>query len=178
VLVVAHSADIGLWELGTPASAELATLAESGDTGPLEQLLGSLPDLVSDFGNTGPDLLLPGASVSVVLEGGGEFNRISLAGMLLPTNDSFVAVDTVRVPRRVGESRSYLAFGLDAGSEPNDENCANIPGPTCGGEGASPNAGGEGFVHVSRGISGIADLDVAEYDWRNPVAQVTVTRTE
>ena len=50
----------------------------------------------------------------------------------------------------------------------------NIPGPTCGVDGGSPE--GEGFVHVSGGIHGIGDLAPAEYDWRNPVATVTVTR--
>jgi len=32
----------------------------------------------------------------------------------------------------------------------------------------------EGFVHISRGISGEADLLASDYDWRNPVARVTV----
>ena len=66
--------------------------------------------------------------------------------------------------------------GYDAGSEPNDEDCDNIPGPVCGGEGASPDEGGEGFVHIQAGIHGIADLDPAERDWRNPVAEVTIRR--
>ncbi|MEZ5601637.1 MAG: hypothetical protein R3F36_12070 [Candidatus Competibacteraceae bacterium] len=56
-------------------------------------------------------------------------------------------------------------------------NCAlSIPGPLCGGEGGSPNVGGEGFVHIHAGIHGIGDLNAADYDWRNPVATVTVER--
>ena len=92
--------------------------------------------------------------------------------MLLPTNDSFVALNRVRLPR-YGKA-TYFARGYDAGSEPNDEWCANIPGPVCGGAGASPEAGGEGFVHVANGIHGIGDLDAAVYDWRNPVAKVVI----
>ncbi len=178
VLVVTHSDAIALFEPGAPASEELALLAEGGDTAPLEALLATRPDVVADFGNTGPDLLGPGQSVSVILKGGGEFDLVSLAGMLLPTNDSFVGADALRAPRAPGRSRTYVAFGYDAGSEPNDERCEHIPGPTCGGEGPSPDAGGEGFVHVSRGIAGVGDVAVADYDWRNPVARITVTRRD
>ncbi|MEM9387618.1 MAG: spondin domain-containing protein [Pseudomonadota bacterium] len=177
ILVVAHSADIALWEFGAPASDELAFLAEDGDTTPLQTLLATVPDLVSDFGAT-EGLTDPGSSASVIVEGGEGFDRISLAAMLLPTNDSFVGADSLRVPRRVGGTRTYFAIGLDAGSELNDEVCENIPGPTCGGAGASPNEGGEGYVHVSGGIAGIADVTPSVYDWRNPVARVTITRLD
>ncbi|MEO0972517.1 MAG: spondin domain-containing protein [Pseudomonadota bacterium] len=177
ILVVAHSSDVALWDLGAPASDELAFLAEDGDTTPLQDVLATLPELVSDFGAT-EGLTDPGVSASVIVEGGGEFNRISVAAMLLPTNDSFVGADSLPAPRRVGTSRTFFVAGLDAGSEPNDEVCANIPGPTCGGAGASPGEGGEGFVHVSRGIAGIGDVSVAQYDWRNPVARVTITRLD
>jgi hypothetical protein len=31
-------------------------------------------------------------------------------------------------------------------------------------------------VHIHRGTHGIGDLDADRYDWRNPVARITVTR--
>jgi hypothetical protein len=69
------------------------------------------------------------------------------------------------------------SVAYDAGSEVNDELCASIPGPDCGGAGAgSPVGGEEGYVHVHTGIHGIGDLDPSERDWRNPVAMITVTR--
>jgi hypothetical protein len=74
-------------------------------------------------------------------------------------------------------SVSYTALGLDAGSEYNDELCAHIPGPQCGGAGLSAEDG-EGYVHVHPGTHGMADLSRASYDWRNPVAVVTVTRIQ
>ena len=73
-------------------------------------------------------------------------------------------------------SQTLSVPGYDAGSEPNDELCASIPDPPCGGEGGSPNAGGEGFAHVQAGIHGIGDLSAADYDWRNPVATIKVER--
>ncbi len=175
LLVAAHTPSIALYELGTPPSAEIANMAEGGDTSGLEAILAAAPDQVSDFGSSG-DLLGPGLSVSVIVEGTAAASLISVVGMMLPTNDSFVGADGLRAPRAIGATRDYFAVGYDAGSEPNDEDCANIPGPTCGGAGPSPDEGGEGYIHVSRGIAGSDSLTAAGYDWRNPVARISITR--
>ena len=63
----------------------------------------------------------------------------------------------------------------DAGTEINDESCDSIPGPVCGGEGMS-GEDGEGFVSVHRGIHGVADLPAETYDWRNPVASISIRK--
>ena len=99
-----------------------------------------------------------------------------LAAMLLPTNDTFVSLNGVRLPRH--GSVSYLADAYDAGSEPNDELCASVPGPTCGGEGYSPAVDGEGFVYPAPGTHGEGDLSVAQFGWSGPVAKVTITRLD
>jgi hypothetical protein len=122
----------------------------------------------------GNPLINPGESVTVTISGSRDYNRLSLAGMLLPTNDTFVAVNSMPLPRRYAGS---MALAYDAGSEANDELCENIPGPTCGGIPFSEGLA-EGFVHVSRGISGEGDLEASGYDWRNPVARVTVRRID
>jgi len=171
-LAAAHSPSVRMFELGAPASVELATLAESGDVGPLQSLLGSLGRDVSATATTG-GLLAPGASTTFTIRGRPNQDRLSLAAMLLPTNDGFFAIDAMPLPAR--GSHSYMALGYDAGSEFNDELCSNIPGPQCGGSGLSA-ADGEGYVHVHPGTHGMADLNRANYDWRNPVAVVTVTR--
>lgn len=173
ILVASHRASISLFSAGAPASAELATLAEGGDTAPLAALLagsGQSFDIQTTAG-----LLAPGQSVTVRLKTRGHFDRISLASMLIPTNDSFIAINGVERP----DGRAAMTLDMpayDAGSEPNDELCANIPGPVCGGAGGSPAAGGEGFVHVSRGIHGVGDLSAAQYDWRNPAVRVQIVR--
>ena len=72
----------------------------------------------------------------------------------------------------------YYLKAYDAGSEANDQLCRNIPGPVCGGEGVSePDEGDEGFVHISNGFHNLRGnaLKPQDYDWRNPVARVTVT---
>ena len=171
ILVASHRAGVKLFDLGQPASAELAILAEGGDIAPLEQALradGRVVDIASTDG-----LLGPGQSVTVRVSAR-RADHISLAAMILPTNDGFIALNGVAAPRFGSVTRRLP--GYDAGSEPNDELCASIPGPPCFGEGASPDSGGEGFVHIHAGIHGVADLQPALYDWRNPMASVTITR--
>lgn len=120
-----------------------------------------------------PIVLAPGASQTVTIEGNSG-DLLTLMAMLIPTNDAFVALDAVPLP--AAGTMSTTAVVYDAGTEPNDELCANIPGPVCGGEGDSPDVDGEGFVHVHSGIHGGGDLAVANYDWRNPAAKVTIRR--
>lgn len=171
-ILATHSADISLFTPGEPASDELATLAEGGAVGPLADLLELFPGEVRDVVTTG-GLLLPGDTLTVEISADGGHGYLSLAAMLIPTNDSFVGVNALALPngRLVTMAPAY-----DAGSEPNDELCSSIPGPVCGGEGASPLEDGEGYVFISQGIQGIGDLPSETYDWRNPVAYVAVRR--
>ncbi|CAM9927415.1 unnamed protein product [Ectocarpus sp. 6 AP-2014] len=63
------------------------------------------------------------------------------------------------------------------GTEENNEKCTCMPGRAWP---ASPktreNIGSEGFIHVHRGIKGVGDLSQADYDWKNPVAEVAVSK--
>ena len=174
ILVASQRRAVPIFELGSPASDELAAVAEGGDTTLLAALLNADRQVV-DVQNSG-GLLAPGASVTVVVDAKRGARHISLASMLLPTNDGFIALDSVRAPRH--GSRVIYIPGYDAGTETNDESCANIPGPTCDGMALSPGEDpeDEGYVHVHRGIHGIGDLNASVYDWRNPVARVTITR--
>lgn len=172
ILVVSHRAGIHILELGAPASPELTAVAEAGNTGPLHDSPFASGLAYDSASTAGP--VAPGASATVQVKVRGDFDHITLAGMLIPTNDGFVAIDGARVPRH-RHTRVLYVPAYDAGTEINDERCANIPGPFCGGEGLSA-AGGEGYVHVHGGIHGIGDLDPARFDWRNPVARVRIER--
>ncbi len=178
ILVATHSSDFKIFEVGKPAIPELALLAEDGNPGPLAEVAlasGKVAGSANSADVLGtPPLLFPGQTVTLQVTSNRRARFLSLAAMLLPTNDSFVALNTVRLP--IWGSRTYQALGYDAGSETNDEICANIPGPVCGGAGSSPDDAGEGYVFISNGIHGIGDLSPATYDWRNPVAIVKVTR--
>ena len=174
ILVASHRRPVSIFELGSPASKAIAAIAEAGDVVPLEQELKNNRHVV-DIGNSG-GLLMPGDSVTVVVSAAKGARYISLAAMMLPTNDGFIALDSARVPWF--GSNTYFSPGYDGGTEPNDEWCRNIPGPTCGGAGPSPDPDpdDEGYVHVHRGIHGVGELKPSVYDWRNPVAKITIRR--
>jgi len=174
ILVASQRREVSIYELGSPAGEDLAAIAEAGDIGPLTSTLNGNHRVVDVQNSGGP--LLPGKSVTVVVSAAHGARRISIAAMMLPTNDGFIALDSVRVPRH--GSATFFSPGFDAGSEENDELCTNIPGPVCNGVGPSPgeNNGDEGYVHIHRGMHGIGDLAADVYDWRNPVARIMVTR--
>ena len=178
ILVASHRAGVRLFELGQPASSQLASLAEEGDVAPLTTLLNLSPDVL-DVVDSGA-LLEPGASVTVRVETRGDFNFVSLASMLIPTNDGFVALNGVAGPRGP-EVGTHFSPVYDSGSERNDELCASIPGPffdECGGPGGggAPADGAEGYVHIHAGMHGIGDMNPALRDWRNPAARIVIRR--
>lgn len=175
ILVATHKPGVTLFSEGQPASQELAAMAEGGDTGPLTGLLRADSRVYNV--TTIPGRLAPGASVTVRVDMDDDYNRLTLGSMLIPTNDGFFAFEDVRGPSR-RNMISYESPAYDAGSEPNDERCVHIPGPVCGGAGGSPDAGGEGYVHIHAGIHGIGDLVAADRDWRNPVAKVDIKRVD
>ena len=172
VLVATHQQSVRIYNVGEAPSDALAAMAEGGDTGPLAAMITATPK-ASVASSSG--LLDPGQTVTVKVASLKGSNHMSLAAMMLPTNDGFIGVTDVPLPNGK-EVVTYLSNGHDAGSEPNDELCASIPGPICQGEGGSPGVGGEGFVHIHAGIHGIGNLVASEYDWRNPVARITVRR--
>jgi len=177
ILVASHSEGVHLFDLGSSASSQLATLAQEGNTAPLAALLAGLPEVKDIAVSAG--LLDPGKSVTVFVKAGGRFDRVSLAAMLIPTNDGFFAVNDTEGPDGDRPLTLYSP-AYDAGAEVNDELCASIPGPffvECGGPGGGAMVGGgEGYVHIHEGIHGIGDLKPALRDWRNPVAQITIRR--
>lgn len=178
-LLATHTEDVSLFELGSPAAPELATLAEEGNTAPLAGLLRANPQVRAVV--TGDGLTDPGRRVSFSIRAH-PGDRLSLAAMLIPTNDAFVALNGVRLLLSLHGTLEIFARAYDAGSERNDELCSSIPGPSfveCGGPGGGARVGeGEGFVHIHSGIHGIGSLRPELRDWRNPVAKITIRRVD
>lgn len=184
-LVATHTGTVRLFDLGGEASPELEELAEGGATGPLADLLLDQGAAVGEVKTAGPDEVIPpGKTLTLEVRGRGPHRYFSVAAMLVPTNDTFMAVNGARLPRH--GSRTVLSPGYDAGTEENDQNCATMPGPGCGGAGHSPDPadGDEGFIYIGNGFHDLGEFDAAgnrilgplTYDWRNPVARVKVRR--
>ena len=182
VLGVNHNDALRLFEVGQPASPELETLAEEGDSGPLKTSLDADPRVSHTVTSVG--LLGPGKSVTIILsEKNKKIDRLSLVSMLTPTNDAFMALNSVRPPGKgTGFSVTYYALAYDAGGEENDELCVSIPGPPaleneleeCTTLGGADAGNGEGFIFVHAGIHDVGDLKSENRDWRNPVAKIGI----
>jgi len=168
-IVITHNNNFTLFELGAPASPELASLAEDGDPSLLVGEVSASSDVHAYTVADGP--VLPGTSLTIDVDVDKSFRLVSLAGMLVTTNDAFVAVHSERIP--LGLKHLEVA-AYDAGSEVNSEDCDFIPGPPCGNGGVRDTDGAEGFVHIHSGIHGVGDLLSYRDDWRNPVAEITM----
>ena len=159
------------FELGEPASDAVEAMAEAGDVGPLQDSLDALDISNSSF----LPFLAPGESVTQLVATNRRYRNVSIAAMLVPSNDIFFAANGVPGPR----GRRTLTFTVpayDAGTELNDELCASLPGPGCGPDPGPASSNGEGYVYISNGIRGIGDLDADQLDFKNPVALISIKR--
>lgn len=158
---------------GEPASPELARLAEQGSTGGLMNRLRAegasvlSVELMNRF-------VRPGQTAEIDVPFDAAHRLISSASMIEMTNDGFVSLEAVEIPCE--GVQTYLLDGWDAGSESNTELCADVPArcPTPRQSGRCSVEGVEGFVHVHGGVHGCGGFPAEQYDWRNPVAKVTI----
>jgi len=178
-LAVTHRPSVELFKLGTPAAPQLKALAEQGDTAPFFQLLTGNAAVTQVL--PGGGLTHPGAHYTFTIEARPAHDRLSLAAMLVPTNDTFVALDSIDLPESFAEKVVY-AVAYDAGTEVNDQLCGSIPDPALRYAECNVSSSGaitnndEGYVYVSGGIHGNGDFKAPLRDWRNPVAQVRIRR--
>lgn len=200
LLVSAHPNTFKSFTEGAPASVQLQSVAEAGDTTGIQALL---PAGASNVINPNNGPLKPGGSTTTAKFTGGAGTpntQLTIMAMLVPTNDGFMALNAIDIPTTPG-TYTYNVNAYDAGTEANDEKKAaaagiNQPGmifpaflnDATGKLSAdiNPNASGfanatkEGFVHIHRGIVGSAAggpsaLDNTVYRWLNPVARVVLT---
>ena len=167
-VVIAHRASFQLFSSGTPASPELAALAEDADNDPLLALLDQDPRVLRTA--VGSGAIPPGGSATIEIATNGAHRYFTVVGMLVTTNDAFFAVQGLEAAPGTVSSN---ALAYDAGSEANNEDCAYIPGPPCNNPFQRTQTS-EGFIHIHNGVHGIASLAANLFDWRNPVARVSI----
>jgi len=188
VIAGSHDSGASIFSVTEAASSELTALAEGGDISGVNTLLAAAgADVVE---NPAAGLLAPASSTTFILE---DNDYISLAAMMLPTNDGFVGLDSWEVPSEAGTYTVYLN-AYDAGTEANNELVVEGAGaPGIAGIPAAPGGdagtGGSGLtdtlsntnVHIHPGVlgdsneeGGISDLDNTVHRWLNPVAKLIV----
>ena len=173
-ILVTHGHGFAIGASGEAASAELTALAEEGKNMPLAELaMGS--DAVGSVDALGaPDgLVFPGGSVSAMVTASASAGYLSLATMLVQTNDGIVLANSLPLFDEDGNARSFTMdlISYDAGTEDNNELATHVPGPPFGGGERAPTEGGVIAPHP--GIAGTADVG-ATFDWTEPTARVTV----
>jgi len=186
IAVIAHQSGYSIFAVGSAATTGLEQLAEGGDNSAL--LAEAEADAMVSFTASGAGPIGPAGNefVSVSLpESALPGLQISVATMLVNTNDAFSAVNAIQVDNMaVGELISRRGVAWDAGTEADSEQAATIPGPAGGGEGfnaARDDQADRVSMHagvVSRD-DGIANSDLTEqHRFDNPVVMVRISRTD
>ncbi|PIQ51143.1 MAG: hypothetical protein COW02_15940 [Comamonadaceae bacterium CG12_big_fil_rev_8_21_14_0_65_59_15] len=180
-VMVALNTGATAWSAGAVASTALEKLAESGDASALAASLAAAGGLGAANGKAP---IGPGASESIELS----FNanaaaKLTLAGMLVNTNDAFTGLAAVSVGGlAVGEQLTQQLAAWDAGTEANDETAATIPGPAGGGEGFNAaRSDGLNLIRVHAGVvsadDGLATSVLkSTHRFDNPVLGVLIER--
>lgn len=132
-----HRPDFRLFELGRPVSGELALLAESGLPFLLADSLAANPEVghpfsvpaVEDFPAKFLDgVVCAGEELTTTIQAS-PGDLFSMAAMIFPTNDGFIALNGVHLPVN-DRPVTYFSPVYDAGSESNDELCIPHAGRT------------------------------------------------
>ena len=174
-IFVTHGHGFSIGASGEAASAELTALAETGNHAPLAELAGGL-DAVSGivaFPAPPDGVVIPGGSVTTTVSTSADMGYLSLATMLVQTNDGIVLANSLPLFDEDGNPRSFTMdlISYDAGTEDNNELATHVPGPPFGGMERAPTEGSVITPHP--GIAGTADVGAA-FGWSEPTATVTV----
>lgn len=193
-VVATHRRPLHVFEVGEAASFGVKEIAENGNNAPLLAALGA-EKRVSEVLQAGGGPLVPAGrpgaalfpdSVTLTITADRGAKYLSFVAMLVCTNDGFTGVDSVRLPKHVGDSITVFTAGYDAGTEINTEDFADIVPPCQGLIGISSGEAGTGMSNpaLAEGgvirhhpcIQGIADLVPEVHGWADPVAKIVITR--
>jgi len=169
-VIAVHSRKIRLFQIWQRASDELRQIAEDAVNGPMVSKLESSSEVLSVTEGTG--VILPGQTAEFTVNAERGFHRLSIATMLVNTNDGFTGTSGKLLPL-FGRQVIYLR-AFDAGTERNTESEAHIPGPCCGSHNVRVPT--DERIRFHRGITGSGDLDPSVYGWDEPVAKLTIER--
>lgn len=192
LLVVAHTPEANLFEVGETATSELQAMAEGGDISGLSSIGESVN--ANTVANPAGGLLAPSTSTTASFSNDDGNSVLSIVAMMLPTNDGFVGLSNWVIPTEAGTYTVYLN-AYDAGTEANDElrggGASGTPGMPVpppldpllgnGGNGVATSITSD-KVHIHPGnigdndaSGGSSDVSNQIHRWLNPVAKVTIT---
>ena len=179
-----HPAGVKIAEVGQPANEALVALAEGGDTSGLEAIAAAAGAnaMIAMNADGTRRYTMPGQSTTVTVTADMTNSSLSMASMLVSTNDAFVGVFDVALFDEDGMpvSTSIDLMSYDAGSEDNTEMASDIPGPLGLDEATDPPMSNErvptegGVIAAHEGIQGVGDVGEA-FAWEEPTAMLMIT---
>ena len=193
-VIATHRSNAELFATGKTASPEIRNVAENGDVPGLVQWWHDNADasqVAVAFGGGEHPPIMPGESFTITIVADRGADQLSIASMLICTNDGFTGGAGLPLPRAFGETATYMARAYDAGTERNTEDFADLVPPCQALRGVSSDDAGTGMSNpelaedrmIARhaGIHGdlpTSDLTVEAHGWDvdAPVMQITVTQ--
>ncbi len=185
-VIATHTKNVHLFQIGAAASEGIRLIAENGDPSVAETDLKTRAGVfdvvvinapIHRVGGPGPN------SRTFRITTADQAKRLSVATMLICTNDGFTGLDGVKLPGGY-KSKVFYTNGYDAGTEANDELSTSIVDP-CGSigpvsmppDGNNRTATNDVISH-HRGILGVGNLSPSLHGWQNPVARITIQRVK
>ncbi|MGD8727851.1 MAG: spondin domain-containing protein, partial [Gemmatimonadales bacterium] len=127
-VIATHTKQVSYFAVGTGASEGVRLIAENGDPATASAELMATAGVDGVTATMAPVHRIGGpgsTSLTTTIAARANANRLSLVLMLICTNDGFVGLDGVELPRGF-EAETYYADAYDAGTEVNDELSENV----------------------------------------------------
>lgn len=205
-MAATHQGSGVMWELGSVSSFALKEIAENGNNAPMYYDLqqGRAAGTVYDFAQAVSTQLFPSPivpagraspvtpfpqSVSFRIRGSAQADKLSLASMLVCTNDGFTGVDGLALPKAKGQTVSVPLLAYETGTELNTQTLADMMPPCQGLIGVASSTGAPGVAvsnpALAEGgvIASHAGIDLSQggdlqpiHVWSGPVGRISVTR--
>jgi Spondin_N len=177
-VVASHESSYRLFSRNRQASNGLQQLAENGGVPVLVDELAAT-GAVRDVAVAGSEPIAPGQRASVLITTTARADRISVAAMLICTNDGFASVSGAAAYSPSGVVTKY-GSAYDAGTEINTQAFADLVPPcsnfTSGTGMSNPALAENGTVKHHPGITDDGDLSPETHGWEDPVIKVTIER--
>ena len=142
IIVQNSSTSFSTYELGETSSVGLENLAEGGNP---QELLDEATIANVLYTNTIEGLTTPGSTSEITFTVDDEDLRLSVASMLVKTNDAFIGVNDIDL--NFTGTKTFNLNVYDAGTEANDELTTTVPA-----------LGGEGFNSLRNDTSDIVTI--------------------
>jgi hypothetical protein len=185
-----HTGSANVFMQGKKASEGIRLIAEQGSNSTLATALRGAPGVSRVVAGDMPVHRIggPGSIMQTfMIEADGSANWLSMAAMLICTNDGFVGLNSVKLPDAM-TSVVYYARGYDAGTEVNNQlytylgdPCVQVGPVKVDPDGINMRTPEDGVIMPHHGIvANVGDQgkNAEAYGWPEPAAKIIIRRVK